>query len=233
MLLKINLPIYDGDLSFLLYGHKKLVIDLELADRLGCSIVAGTYPAITEERRKFGLNKFKEPSHIEFGFENYIDNQISVKIHQQYAYLIAQLIHRNRKQADNGKISVSIDIINQHLDPRYRRFVIERTPIEPEVLLEDLEEKGMQSPKPTFLAIIRDWFTKAYLPKGHTAGLLVLLLLFATAHVSQITNAKEEFLSHQQTELYEDLVEDQVRSKEQSLKSLLSSLKNNEGQVSQ
>lgn len=131
-MLKINLPVQPVDLSQMLFQQNSHIIDMELADRYGCSIVVGSFREINDERERFGLGAVKEPRPSEVGTSDYTGNyqDVTLGLHHRKAAFLSSFIHPYKDKYFSGR--VKFDLYIKGINAEEKVLVIRRTGLVPQ-----------------------------------------------------------------------------------------------------
>ena len=94
-MLKITLPIEPLDLAYSLFSCDKAFVDLELAKIYKCDLFIGSHVELNTLRKKLKMGATSyEPFISEVNTQSYISECVlSIKVHNQRANLIGQLIN--------------------------------------------------------------------------------------------------------------------------------------------
>lgn len=130
-MLKISLPVQPINLSQMLFQQNSHIIDMELADRYGCSIVVGSFREINDAREKLGLGPVKELRHSEVGNSNYACNfqDVTISLHHRKAAFLSSFIHPYKEKYFSG--CVAFDLFIKGTTAEDKVLVIRRTGVVP------------------------------------------------------------------------------------------------------
>lgn len=123
-MLKISLPINPYDLGYLLSSIDGY-IDMQLAEVIGCSIVAGTKDELDAERQKSGLPLESYEHALGIHTDNYKPQVFSIPLHRHRTKYIGALVNAHNEQASKKDIHIKYSVVASKFN-RYKELTIIR-----------------------------------------------------------------------------------------------------------
>ncbi|KIF53018.1 hypothetical protein [Vibrio owensii] len=130
-MLKITLPVQPVDLSQMLFQHNSHIIDMELAERYGCSIVVGSFREVNDERDRLGLSRVTEARPSEVSTADYAKDyqDVTLSLHHRKAAFISSFIHPYKEKYFTGRVQFELFVNGIEAEEKF--LVIRRTGLKP------------------------------------------------------------------------------------------------------